>query len=270
MRNSGSRGDSIRSIASISQNDENIGATSRSRSAGASAASAASPVEVVVELLSGLLRQLPLLLHAESAELIEGRDQGLRDFAFERQDAAADLHLRPDLNDAGGDPIPALQSLGRAPLADQNRLAAADQIARAERSVTDDVAHLVETHRRVAQRRDIGADRRRFLPAAALEIVVDNVAAVFEIPGEEILECARPYGAREQILADDRHRVVQIDTGFLAGGHGVAGENDFEPIAPRIAQRMLDQSPEHMLVGHVSTRITQVASRRVSTRRTPV
>ncbi|MBB1090392.1 hypothetical protein HUU61_03740 [Rhodopseudomonas palustris] len=127
--------------------------------------------------------------------------------------------------------------LQSAPLADQDRLASADKVARPKRRAGDDVADFIQAHRRIAQRCHVGNDRRRLLPAPALQIVVDSVFAVVEFTGQKVLESAGPYRAHEQVLADGRDDIVDLKAGFVAGEYQMVFQNLFEPVGPWFARR---------------------------------
>ena len=101
-----------------------------------------------------------------------------RKLMLEGQQAAAEISLAAHLDDAHGEPVPGLDRLGRGVLDHADRLAATQQVAGEEGLAGLDVAHLVEAHRRGSERRHVGAVDGVLLPAAALEIVVDDVAGV--------------------------------------------------------------------------------------------
>src|SRR5205085_1782221 len=94
-------------------------------------------------------------------------------------------------DDARGNAIPFLQGPRGGSFADQNGLAAADQVPRQEGLPGNDRARLVEAHGRVPQAPHVALRQSRFVPAAALEIVVDEGAA-FELPAEKVLERHAP------------------------------------------------------------------------------
>ncbi len=80
------------------------------------------------------------------------------------QGRARDLGPRPDLHDAGSDQVPWLQAARGELLADPHRLPAAQQVARQERLVAHDVAHLVQAHDGRPQRRHVAPVGDGFLP----------------------------------------------------------------------------------------------------------
>ncbi|WP_247507528.1 hypothetical protein [Bradyrhizobium sp. 1] len=178
----------------------------------------------------------------------------------EYQQAAADLRSRSHVNHARGNAVPWLEALGRTALADQDRFAVADQVARQKRSARDNVADLIEAHRRFSQRRHVVANRGGFFPAAALEIVIGRVLAV-EFTGQEVLESAGPHHVHEQIFADGRSDLLDLDAGFFAGGGKVIFKDPVETIGPSIARRPPHQPFEHVFAGHVPARTRNSRSR---------
>ena len=96
-----------------------------------------------------------------------------------------------------------------------HRLAAADQIARQKTPVNDDIAYFVKTDDGVAQSGDVGARRNRFFPAAVLQIIDRDVAAVFERLRNQILESAAPQ-RHVQMIVDKVWQFLHLDTGDLA------------------------------------------------------
>src|SRR5205085_2073845 len=81
-------------------------------------------------------------------------------------------------DDARSDAIPFFEGSRGRPFTDQNGFAAAEQVAREEGLPGNDGAGLVEAHDRVPQATHKGLGRSRFVPAAAPEIFIDEVAAV--------------------------------------------------------------------------------------------
>src|SRR5882757_7653423 len=151
--------------------------------------------------------------------------------------------------------LPRFQGAGCAPLADQDRLAAADKVARPEGGAGDDIAYFMEAHRRVSQRGHVATNRRGLLPAAAPQIVVDCVFSVVEFTGQEIFEGASPYRAREQVFANGCDDIFALEAGFLAGWHQMFFEDLLKPVGPTVAHRPFDQPIECMLARHVSARV---------------
>src|SRR6185369_1512514 len=104
---------------------------------------------------------------------------------------------------------------------------------------------------RTSQSGHIGANRRGFLPSAALQIVVDDIAAVVELPRQQVLEGAGPDRAHEQILAEGRDDLVGLEAGLVAGRKHVVFEDRFKPVAPWLARRPFHQPLEQMLARHI-------------------
>lgn len=106
------------------------------------------------------------------------------------QDPARHLGPRPDLHDADGEQVPGLHVARRQLLADEHRLSTAQQVARQERPVAHDVAHLVQAHDGRPQRRHIALVGHGLFPAPPLQVVVDDIAAVLELGRQHVLQDA--------------------------------------------------------------------------------
>src|SRR5262249_2605377 len=119
------------------------------------------------------------------------------------QHGPADAHLRSDLNNARGDPVPLCEGARCQPLADQNWITPAHKVPRPERRVSDYTADLVEAHHRGSQCRNVGSRRCSFLPASAFEIVIDDVLAIGAFSGQKVLERTAPDRRHEPIFAEN-------------------------------------------------------------------
>ena len=103
-----------------------------------------------VEIFSDRFGKFPLFLPGELADAAKALDEVLRRLVLVRQHGAADLCPLPHLNDAPGEAVPLLEGAGCRPLADQHRLASADEVASAERFIEHDITHFIETHHRIS------------------------------------------------------------------------------------------------------------------------
>jgi hypothetical protein len=162
----------------------------------------------------------------------------------EGQQAAGDDPSAVQLDHPRADPLPRRERPGRGALADADRLAAAQEVAGQERLAGHDAAHLVEAHHRAAQRLHVTPVGDRLLPAAAPEVVVDDVAPVrLERAAEEILERAAPdrHGV---VVAEDVLDVRELDARLLAGGADVQPQRLLERLASFVASKPLDQTCE--------------------------
>src|SRR3954452_22606200 len=169
-------------------------------------------------------------------ELGDGLDDRGGVIEVQRQHATGHPGLVPDREQPRREPVPA----GRAPRAElvphPHRLAAAHQVAREEVAARGRVDDLVDAHDRAPQGLEVALGRDRLGPAAALEVVVDDVAAVrLELAGEEVLErAADQLGVG--VLAEQVRQLVRRHPGGPAGGGEVGGDDVLEPAAPFLAR----------------------------------
>ena len=169
----------------------------------------------------------------------QGKDL-LGEVPVDGQNRRRHLHHAPHRDDAAGDHVPDHQRLRRRALGHADRIAAPHEVAREKALARSHVADLVEAHRRVAQRLDVGAVDGGLLPAAPFEVVAGKVAPV--LPGQRaaILEGAVHGGHRG--LADHVGQVEEVDVVQIAGLADVLLHQLAHPLPPRVAARPLDQA----------------------------
>src|SRR4051812_26995388 len=160
----------------------------------------------------------------------------------EWQEAAGNDQLSVQLDNPRSDPIPGGQALGCGPLADTDGLAATHEIARQKRLTGDDVTNLIEAHRGTTQSRHISPIGDRFLPPAALKIVIDDVAPVrFTVAGEEILEGAGPQH-HELVIAQDFGELIKPDASTFTGRAEMLIEDLLKRAVPFLTAEPFEQA----------------------------
>ena len=165
---------------------------------------------------------------------------------LEGQQAATENNLAAHLDDAHGEPVPGFDRLGRGVLDHPNRLAATQKVAGEKGLAGLDIAGLVEAHRRRSERGHVGAVGNSLLPAAALEIVVDDVAGVVHLSGEEVLEGASPERHRP-VSTDSIAKLLEAcDAGRIAGAGDMLLQHVRKGVAPRVAGQPFHQTGERM------------------------
>ncbi|WKL36465.1 hypothetical protein Q1M62_28365 [Sinorhizobium meliloti] len=120
--------------------------------------------------------------------------------------------------------------MGPQPLIDPDRLAAAQKIAREKALTALDAAGFVEAYTGCAQRLDIGAVAGAFLPAAALEIVVGNIAPV-EIAREQVFKRAGPQ-VHDSRLSDNIGKLIEVEVVKTGDEEDMAVEHVLHCLAP--------------------------------------
>src|SRR5882724_5639234 len=145
--------------------------------------------------------------------------------------------------------------MGCRTFADENWITAAHEIPHQEGSIQNDVADLVETDDRGAERGHVRPCRCVLLPTTALEIVIDNVPAVIEFPGEKIFECATPNRHHELVSIENRNDLFDFDPGLFATRQEVTIERGLECIAPFVAAQPFHKTLERMSACHVDCRL---------------
>ena len=138
------------------------------------------------------------------------------------------------------------------PFADQNWIAPAHEVPRPERRITNNVADLVKAHHRRSQRRHVRPRRCAFLPAAAFDIVIDDVTAIGAFSGQKILERAAPDRGHEPTFAENFHDLIGIEPGLLASRQQMTVVDLGEPIAPLGAGQPFHQALKRTGAGHSS------------------
>jgi hypothetical protein len=163
-----------------------------------------------------------------------------RQVPVDRQDGARHLHDPAHRHDPGGDDVPCDQRLRRRALSHADRVAAANEVAREEALARAHVADLMEAHDRALQRLDVGAVHDGFLPAAPLEIIGAQVAAV--LPGHRagILEGTVHRDHRRG--SDHLRQLVDVDIVQVASPAEVLLHQFAHPLPPGVAARPIDES----------------------------
>ena len=154
------------------------------------------------------------------------------------------------LDDPRGNLLPGPQRLCRGALMNENRLAAAQEVAREKRLPGHDLAHLVKAHDRRSQGLLIGSDLGTLLPATPLEIVVDGIASVLEFLRERILEGAAPKG-HLPVIPEDLAEILEVEIGFAQNGSEMRVHHLLEVLTPVVAAHELHESEKIMGGFHV-------------------
>ena len=165
------------------------------------------------------------------------------------------MHLIADRQHSGGDAVPLGEALGGQLVPDLDRLAAADQITGHEVAARRGADDLVEAHDRAAQGFQVVPDRRRLLPAAALEVVVDDIPVVgLEVAGREVLE-----GAADQLgitaRSEQIRQLVRLEVELPERRFEVIGDDGVETVTPFLPLRPLHDGGDRLVVSgnpHVS------------------
>ena len=82
------------------------------------------------------------------------------------------------------------------------------------------------------------------LPSSTFQIVIDDIAAVFEVPGKKIFERTAPNCPRKPVFAQGRYHLVGIKACLFAGGQEMSVKGLSKPLAPLVAAQPFHQPLE--------------------------
>ncbi len=116
----------------------------------------------------------------------------------------------------------------------EDRLAAAQEVAGKEGLPGHDLARLVEAHDRCPQSPDVAFGLGAFLPAAAFEIIVGRIAAVRELLRERIFEGAAPKDHRP-VIAEDVAEIVEVELRLFQNGPEMGLYHHLDILPPGVA-----------------------------------
>ena len=179
------------------------------------------------KLIAGETQFVSLL---QSQRVPQSGEQQVNRVGRERQQSARDDMVIAFGNHANRDAGPLLQGAGGGLLVNRDGPGVAQKVSQHHRGAGLDIADFIEADRRIAQRGEVGPVQRRLLPAATLQVEIDDVLVAI-VTAEEVLEAASPKHARP-LLAEKIGKLIVIDLELLERGHQVFGDHILQPFAP--------------------------------------